>query len=367
MKTASGWKSMWNDTTKTAKDGWAFDSSTWEWTWNQAIKAGDWERLFDPAKCTSMWGKKVKTTEEKQIYDLPAEGSVAIEVLSGDLEVIGWDQEHVVANTDDDESASVHLLGSTMRISPDNMGGSGDLTVHLPRWAAVSIRACNGDVSVTGIDGDVQAEIMNGDLDARQLRGRFAVRAFSGDVKVAESRLAGISVESYSGDCNLETSLADGGSYHVHSLSGDVDLQLPEDQKATLSARLLSGDAGCHLPHELRNERHHSADLVLNGGGVPFQLRLDSGDLTVRAAGHLPEAPAQAAPSQQAAAAEPEQGEVQAKEAGVEEPFSLREEPATSGQGPSSSHSAQVMAILKAIEAGEMGVNEGLERINALQ
>ena len=305
----------------------------------------------------SMWSEAMNTTTlEEQVFEASEECLVNIQVTSGDLEVHGWDKAQIAIDSPDGPAA-VHREGAKFQITPSMIGGAGDMTVHVPRHGSLNTTVCNGDATIEGIDGQINLEAMNGDVEATGLRGTLAVRAFSGDVSVRRSALSNLKGELFSGDCTIESSLASEGEYHLHSFSGDVALLLPEEQRCTLSIR-SNDDVECSLPHEVKEDRHHTSVLELNGGGVPFRVIADSGDVTIGAARELPERPEVGPVASRSV--EPFDLGVRERPT-APEPFGLDESPAPEDRSPA------LMEILKAVEQGALTVDEALARISALE
>jgi DUF4097 and DUF4098 domain-containing protein YvlB len=304
-----------------------------------------------------MWSDAMNATLEEQVFEAGEGCQIDIQVLTGDLEISGWDKDQVSVESPDGP-AEVHREGTTLKVGSGV--GAGDLTVLVPRRCNLTAHVCNGDVAIEGADGQVNLEAMNGDIEAKGLRGALAVRAYSGDVSVLRSALSGLTAELFSGDCTIESALAEEGRYHLHSLSGDVHLLLAEDQRCTLSVRSLDGDVDCSLPHEVKGQNRHSSEIGINGGGVPFRVSADSGDITVEAAKELPEGHFKEASPATAQPSEPFDVGAQGRQADSE-PFGLDESPTPEPKTP------ELMEILRAVERGELTVEEALARIGALE
>ena len=302
----------------------------------------------------SMWSEAMNTTLEEQAFEASEECLVSIRVTSGDLEVHSWDKAQIAIQSPDGP-AKVHREGAKFNIAPGGMAGAGDMTVHVPRRCSLNATVCNGDVTIEDIDGQVNLEAMNGDVEAIGLRGALSVRAFSGDVSILRSALSDLNDELLSGDCTIESALVGGGKYHLHAFSGDVHLLLPEDQKCTLSIHSSSGEVDCSLPHEVKSQRHHDSEIEINGGGVPFRLVADSGDVTVKAAKELPEGY-----EKEAQPTEPFDVGVRERQADSE-PFGLGKSPAPEPKSP------ELMEILRAVEQGKLTVDEALAKISVLE
>ncbi|MBM3187200.1 MAG: hypothetical protein FJZ90_00570 [Chloroflexi bacterium] len=293
-----------------------------------------------------------------QVYDVDKGATISVELSSGDLHVQGWDKGQVSVECPDGE-AKVRRDDDTWRISAPR-AGRGDMTVRIPHQTDLSIRVASGDVHLEDIVGDITMQVMSGDVASKRLRGALSATVLSGDIALRDCELHALDLDSLSGDTLVETGLSAEGQYKVRSLSGGLRLALPEKQACTLHARLLSGDLHCDLPHETESKAWGRMTTRINGGGVDFEVRSTSGDIHVTRWA----APAEEEESVASAAEEEDLGS--GAPSAEPEPFALDEEASAAPEKSAPSAESQRMAILKAIEQGELSVEEGLARLRAL-
>jgi hypothetical protein len=295
-------------------------------------------------------------SESEQTFAVGNECVVVIEATSGDVHVSGWDRAEVRVNSGD-EQASVRQEGATFQIRPIPIG-SGDVSVQVPHQCDLTLRLVSGDCTLEGTIGQVFIQTMSGDVKARNLQGDVNVRTVSGDISLLGSHLAHVEIGTVSGDSTIESPLDAGGAYHVHSVSGDVRLLIPENQPCTVKHHSLSGEFKCKLPFESRRQGWGKLEAVINGGGVAYTVDTTSGDVTVAAAGALPE---EAQP--RAEHATKPLGEPPSEDA---EPFAVTEPVAAQGEDAPSTTQRR-MEVLKAIEEGKLSVTEGLAKLRELE
>ena len=310
-------------------------------------------------------------SEREQIYDVTDECAVTIETSSGDVKVTGWDRRQLSLRSE--KTPVVEQHGNKVQIRPLR-GRLGDIALRVPRTCDITLRMAGGDVELGDLSGRVSLQSVSGDVHVADLQGELEVHTVSGDISCRSCRLSRVSVDSASGDVTIESPLESGGSYHIRKASGDLVLLLPEDQQGTLRTRSVSGDVECQLPHEMRWRDRHEREVLINGGGVEFQVESVSGDIHIRAASSVPEPHpvphAQAgvpptppkAPESPAPPAEPV-GPAFAESTAT--PFGL-DEPGPALEDEEDSMEAKRMAILKAIEEKRLSVGEGLKALEDL-
>ena len=194
-----------------------------------------------------------------------SEPQINIESVEGDLRLVGWDNDEILAKTDED-AISLQQNGDEVSISCQD-----DLAINVPKNSKVHIVTVNGDMSVRGLAGEFEADIVNGDVAIRDagtvtlgaVESDFSLRGAKGDVHV-KSVGGDASLREVNGSLTLDFVSDDlavrgvGGNLkvdvdadvvvHLEPKPGqeysvvageDIMLVLPEDANATLN---LSGD-----------------------------------------------------------------------------------------------------------------------------
>ena len=161
------------------------------------------------------------------------EGAVAVQSASG-----GIDCARIGGNL------SVKSASGSLRL--------GDIT------GTVSVNTASGDVTMRGIDGNLVIQTLSGDAQGEDLVGQVGFKSHSGTLLVRDSRLDGFYLNTTSGECLIEASLAT-GEYEVRTVSGDITLRPQPDLGAILSGRTVSGSFQCALPYQRADEDWRAA------------------------------------------------------------------------------------------------------------
>jgi hypothetical protein len=214
-------------------------------------------------------------------------------------------------------------------------------------------RSVSGDIRLEDIGGQVEATLVSGDLDVTvDGTAAFTIKTVSGDVEVRDGALDSLRIATTSGDVRVASRLARGRGHAIETLSGDVDLAVGGDLR--ISARTLSGDLRSELPHRSEG-RMGRRTLVIGDGGTEIDFRSVSGDLRVRDVLERGVAAADRAPAGPPAVGQP----LAAAAVDIDGP---------AGQDgpPDQPADDDRLAILKALERGEIDVAEATARLAAV-
>ena len=282
-----------------------------------------------------------------------------------------------------------------------------DLEIEVPRAAVetrVQVRTASGDVAIEGITGatsvatasgdvrtrdlrgEVNVQTASGDLSADGLTGRLSARTVSGDARVAAAVLDVFALQSVSGDLTLDAVLTGTEPCRAQTVSGDVGLGLAApgggEPDVTLALKTVSGDATVPPPFRKIDRRTWQA----GGGGTRIDVQTVSGDLVARLATAAPaarrtpvtgaapvvptfDAAAPAPPAPPTPPAPPAPPATTADAAAsvstatppVETPTEAEPIAATT---PRRLDEATRLAVLEAVERGEIDVEEALRRLD---
>jgi hypothetical protein len=253
--------------------------------------------------------------------------------------------------------------------------GTADLRVELPRGASVTIETTSADLEATGLVGRTQVRTASGDLTFEGVAGRLDIGSVSGDVDLEgagtlELRVRTVSgevdlrapafsrleISTTSGDIDIDGLLSGPGPFAIQTVSGDAEIV--GRSGLTIDAKTVTGDLGTEMPHRAES-RPGRKSLVVGRGETRLSFQSVSGDLEVTAprvdlpvesvvAALTPEPPAAPpAPEPPAPASPPAAREASAARASSVEDARL--------------------AILRALERGEIGVEEAGERLARLE
>jgi predicted membrane protein len=299
---------------------------------------------------------------------------LAVYNVRGAVQVTGWDRPEVTVvavkrlgsywgaqeafdqtTVEMEQSgAAVNLRTRTGRtFSPFGWMGIGttppevSYTIQVPRKSEIAVRIVGGAVQIVNVQGTVYAKSVSGDIHleklagniivhgvsgtatAQEIAGNLGVRTVSGDVAVRQSRLDSLSGKTVSGDIAVESPLLPAAEYTIRTISGDARFFVPPDTRASVELNSTSGDVHCEFPCAVTESRRGHWRGTLNGGGASIHVHSVSGDLEIRQAG-----PQEPPPP----AAEPEPA------------------PVAAGESPE-------MAVLRAVERGEMSVEDALQKL----
>lgn len=246
-----------------------------------------------------------------------------------------------------------HGIGAIVRLLGGDAGRVGArVMVELPAQARVSYTGVSAELTASGLIGRQDYKTVSGDAVLNDTAGEVRISTVSGDVSLRGVGPIGLEANSVSGDITafaprfersgiatvsgdveLEGELSDGGEHRMETVSGDVSLGAVHGM--TLEVRGLSTDVEVALPHRAEGSRDRRRYVIGNGGPtVTFSSM--SGDVSVRPARryetHL-DAPRPPVPPTPPTAPRPPVDE------------------------------AEQLTILRALEAGEIDVEEANRRL----
>jgi len=199
---------------------------------------------------------------------LDLEGSFALSTnLNGTIEVRVWERPEVqLTGTlgDGVEDVSITGDGRSVKVNikyPDNSGSSwfglfsfrsglgraerSHLQITLPRTANIKIESVSADIDVAGTAGSKLAiESVSGDIAASGAPGEAEIEAVSGDIRLALDGSREVKAESVSGDVNVRGHLS--GKLTLESVSGNLEVDTRGGAAERLHLNTVSGDARIH-------------------------------------------------------------------------------------------------------------------------
>ncbi|ANM30460.1 hypothetical protein ABI59_14105 [Acidobacteria bacterium Mor1] len=237
----------------------------------------------------SKGGREVDLT-----HDMAPRGEVSLEVVSGDITVIGWDRSEMrisgwvgpgvddieIDKNDGDIDISVDLHSGSHRNNRANV----DLTIHVPNNADLDLECVSARIEVDGVGGVINIENVSGRIDVGDSFRELNVESVSGKV-VARSTTAprDVSIEAVSGTMELDLALNDRSSITLESVSGTVTLSLDKNVSADFDIETFSGSIrnGLGGP-QARREKFgpgQSLEFSHNGGGASVEIDVFSGSV----------------------------------------------------------------------------------------
>ena len=184
---------------------------------------------------------------------LPISGSVTVQVdlVGGDLQIVGWERPEIIAKTDDDE---LGLITDGQKIHAQSKG---DLILYVARDVNLNIFSVGGDADLRALAGSMEITNIGGDLQMRNV-GVVNIKSVGGDM----------SLRGCSGDL-----LADsvGGDASLHDIAGNVNITVGADLYLRRSEKNVQAKVGSDAALYLKPEPGMNVDVK---AGSDILLRL---------------------------------------------------------------------------------------------
>lgn len=154
--------------------------------------------------------------------------TVAVENLSGKVQIIGWDKDnvHVKGELDDKaEKLVFEQVGSTINIMVDlphhsDWGSKGtNLTIHMPNNVRVNFEGVSSDVEIESFTHSVIAKTVSGNIKAKKLQQTIELSSVSGNIQTNDLK-GKISLSVVSGNIDDENST---GRLELQAVSGEIE------------------------------------------------------------------------------------------------------------------------------------------------
>jgi hypothetical protein len=274
-----------------------------------------------------------------------------------------------------------------------------DVSIDVPWGTKIRYETMSGSIEAASLVGDQKYRTVSGDIRMWSLGGlieagsisgsitlenggdvRLRANTISGGIRVRARRFHGTTLSTTSGSIAIVGELDPSGDHRAESISGSVDLTPLNGVTAEL--RAISGSIVSNVEHKLEGGRGYWRSIVGDGRAV-FKANSTSGGLRILAAqpgdrvvaAAAPAAPV--APAAPGAPGEPASGSPAAgPDASAEQPAGSAgedEEPRETGEtwNPDESGEAEAdvaqddeLAVLQALERGEIGVDEAADRLD---
>ena len=152
---------------------------------------------------------------------------IKVDVIGGDLSVVGWDGVDILVKGDDDE----------IRLGQNNdvvtLSCDGDLSLRVPKAASFEFKMIGGDASIRGVLGNIELKEIAGDLSLRDsgsiaidtIRADFSLRNAKGNLYIKNAH-SDVSIRDVEGTVTLE-SVAD--DLALRGARGNVNVNVGED------------------------------------------------------------------------------------------------------------------------------------------
>lgn len=225
------------------------------------------------------------------------DGEVSVELISGRVEIIGWDRDEVEVTGsigDDVEELLVEAEDGDVSIEielPEGRRNLHDadarLTVRVPRRADVDVETVSAEISIEETAGEVEAESVSGGIEVRGSVERAEVSSVSGKIEVTSGEaLSHGEFETVSGDIELRSALRPGASLSFESVSGNITLHLPGETSAEFEMETFSGSIENDFGPEAKRSSDYAPGKSLRfssgSGGTRVEIESFSGGIRLR-------------------------------------------------------------------------------------
>jgi len=211
----------------------------------------------------------IKTfAQAEETFKVNKNGTLKVEISSGDIRLSVWDRDEVRVIYDDDSySTRIKQSGNNINITSDD---NSDLDISIPSEYNLNLNTSGGDVNVQGnIKGTIKINTSGGDITVKSVSGNISVNTAGGDIfceniqgeAMLNSSGGDINVGMVSGTCKINTG---GGDIHVDYISESLSI-------TTGGGNIKSGPVG------------GDAKIITGGGNVT--LEKVSGVLSVTTGG----------------------------------------------------------------------------------
>ncbi len=185
----------------------------------------------------------------------------------------------------------------SLRVGPLTLRGAGrapDLDVDVPRGVRISARTLSGDIEAVGVagasrwqsaSGDIRVGAEDGSVTAESVSGRVLVdargavavtaRTVSGAVSVRAPMILALDAATTSGDILVDGRLDAGSAHSIATVSGDT--RLVTGSEVTVEFQSVAGDIRAAVPHRSDGTRGRRT-VVVGAGRVRIGIRTMSGD-----------------------------------------------------------------------------------------
>lgn len=218
-------------------------------------------------------------------------------------------------------------------------GVSGDLT-SIGFVGSQRYRLVSGDLVLDQVGGDIRVKGVSSDVSLRAADAlrQLELETVSGDASVVAPEIGRLAAATVSGDLELEAVLGTDAEHRIETVSGDLSLGSVGDLQ--LEVRGLSSDVDVRFPHRITGARDRRR-YQIGEGGPTVVFSTMSGDVEVRSPRRLdvrtpPAPPAPPAPPQA---------------------------PDTASPDPTAPPPAADLEVLRALERGEIDVDEAARRL----
>ena len=164
----------------------------------------------------------------------------------------------------------------------------------------VNIHSVNGQINLNDLAGNTSATTVNGSIEARHLAGSLSLESVSGRAEITNCRLEllesesvdgslavngrvnGLRAEAVNGSVDFTGPLTPDGLYEFRSVNGRFQCNLPTDTNADIVAAGLNLSVSCDLPHTIEDKKWGQWNGQINEGqAAEIRFNTVNGSLSI--------------------------------------------------------------------------------------
>ncbi|SDS65989.1 DUF4097 family beta strand repeat-containing protein [Opitutus sp. GAS368] len=239
--------------------------------------------------CTALFAlatlaRATVTETFKQTYPLAADGTLQLDNVNGDIDIVAWDKAEVSleaekkGKTDEDlakvtleiDSSPAKLSIKTKYAKKDGwLSGSVNASVRyklmVPAGAHLQkIDSVNSDITVTGVRGSVNLDTVNGSITATGLAADARLGSVNGSLRAEFASLDGVQ------------------KVKLDSVNGRTSVALPKGAGARIDADSVNGSVNIDQAVKLGKVRRHSLSGQIGSGGPDISLETVNGSISIK-------------------------------------------------------------------------------------
>lgn len=222
------------------------------------------------------------TESFKQTYPLNADGTVHLENVNGDIDIVAWDKAEVALDAEKKGKTNEDLAKVTLEIDSTpaklriktkyaktglfgNVNASVRYKLMVPAGARLEkIDTVNSDITVTGVRGSVNLDIVNGSITATGLAANARLESVNGSLRAEFASLAGVT------------------EVKLDSVNGSASVTLPKDAGARIDADTVNGRISVDQSVKLGKVGRRTFTGQIGTGGPTIELETVNGSISIK-------------------------------------------------------------------------------------